>query len=185
MTGMRRLVDAWYRANARPVRFFGGSADAERPALALVGLMVSGLLASACLAVLMQRSGLPAPAFTWSIIIPALLLPYLALLTAIAALASMRTRGFQPGILAMHAWAWTPAGTIALVALPMGLLDTRVALLGYLLTLPVAHTFVVTHALRVIDPGRWQRSVTEHLILVFAVPAVVTLLPFTLIAGRA
>ena len=184
---MNPLVDlllASYRANAQPATFFAGDPYARRPRPALVTLLAANLLASLALALLLDQAGAPSLAVPWWLILPALLLPYVALLTAIGALVSMRTRGFQPALLALHAWSWTPSAPLALLALPIGFLDARLALLGFVLALPLAHTVLVTFALRSVDPAGWRHAVTLHLLAVFAVPALLTALPLGLLAGR-
>ena len=177
MSPASALRSAW-RAVSHPRAFFCSLED--RPALgAAIGTMaVSAAIASLVLAVLILRATASDAVLPLLVGVPAAVLPYLAIVTMLGGLTLMRPAGLDLRAFEIVAWAWVPAGVLALSLLPIGLFAPLPTLLGgAFVLLPAWHLWLVFRGLEVHADRGLRSAFLFYVVAVFALPAV--LLAFT------
>lgn len=173
MTPLRR---AW-RAASAPRAFYADLPD--RPALgtAAAAAAIAGLVGSVVLAAVAARATGSAPLPTL-LVVPALALPYLALVTVLGGLVLMRPAALDLRAWEIAAWAWTPAGFLGLALLPIGLAAPAPTLFAASLMLPLWHLWLVWSGTSTHASGRPRLAVVLYAAAVFVAPTGLTI--FTL-----
>lgn len=172
------LREAWWAASA-PGAFF--EALEERPAVGRASLagLASVTVAALIAAALIARATGSTALLPIVLGFPAAVLPYVALVTLLGGLILLRAAGLDLRAWEVAAWAWVPAGFLAVALLPIGLLAPAATLIGGLLMLPPWHLWLVHAGTRAHAAGGVRAAVTLYVLVVFIAPAALVL--FTLV----
>lgn len=169
---------AW-AASSRPRAFF--ATLPERPALvaAAAAAAVAGAVGSLVAAVLLLRATGSTGWLPVLFGVPALALPYLALVSLLGGLVLMRPAALDLRAWEIVLWSWTPAGFLALSLLPIGLIAPLPTLVGGLLMLPVWHLWLVWSGTELHADAHARTAVLLYVLTVFGLPLV--LVGFTVV----
>ena len=174
---MNPLRRAW-RAASAPEAFF---ADLDPSQVRLVPAFTTAAVCAGIGAVLV---GLLAARATGSVAwpfvvgVPAVALPYLAILVMLGSLVLMRPGGMELRAFEVVAWAWVPTGWLAVAVTPVGWFAPGPALLVAALLLPPWHFWVLWRGVEAFAPARTRTTAVLYGVVVFAVPFGITV--FTL-----
>jgi hypothetical protein len=174
-TAIARLAglvrDGWWVCSA-PERFFRARAaqDEPQPARAAVAAVtaVAGALGVLSLA-FVRATASEGAALVW-LAAMALGLPALGLGVLLGGLVLLRPAALDLQAWELVAWAWVPAGALALSLLPAVFVAPTVAALAGLAAFPVWHLVIVRAGLRALAPGRVGAGLGRYLVAIFVVP---------------
>lgn len=144
---MNALRRAWLAAS-HPRAFFDGLD--ERPALgpAAVAVAVSGVVGGLAAAVVAARATASDAWLPLLLAGPALVVPYLALLTLLGGLVLMRPAGLDLRAWEIAAWSWVPIGFLAASLTPIALVAPLPAALVAASLVPAWHLWLVWRGTR-------------------------------------
>lgn len=170
MTGLRR---AWAAA-AAPGPFFAALPDTPALGPAIASAAASLLVALAVLALVLARATESAALAPFLVATPAVVLPYVALISVLGSLLLMRPAGLDLRAFEIVAWSWVPSGFLAVSLLPVGWFAPWPTLGGSALMLPVWHLWLVWRGTEAHAVGGARTAWLLYLAAVFGLPLVLT-----------
>lgn len=117
--------------------------------------------------------------------VPAVVVPYLALITLLGGLVLMRPAGLDARAWEIVAWAWVPAGFLGLSLLAIGLAAPLPALIGAVVMLPPWHLWLVWRGTERFAVGRARTAFLLYAATVFGLPLVLVVSTLAVLSGAA
>jgi hypothetical protein len=176
--------DAWWACSA-PLGFFG-SIEAQGEPRPSRAALAAGLSVALALGVLSIAFVLATASDGLLIVYAAALalgMPAFALVLLLGGLVMVRPAALDVRAWEVAAWAWTPAGALALSLLPAVFVAPGVAALAGTVAFPVWHVVVLTSGLRVLAPTRLGAATASYLVAVLLVPAILGAIGFAIVRG--
>lgn len=174
---MNPAASAWAAAS-RPRAFFASLDDRPEIGRAAAVAAASGLLGSLATAMLLIRATDSTGWLPLVLGLPALVLPYLALISLLGGLVLMRPAALDVRAWEIVGWSWLPAGFLGLTLLPIGLVAPVPTLVGGMLMLAPWHLWMVWSGTIVHARANERAAVILYAVTVFGLPLV--LIGFTL-----
>lgn len=156
-------------AVSRPHEFFAGFPPHPRLLLALRPATLSVLLGASMFSWAIARGTSSDSLAVTLVILPGAVL-YAAVLWLLGGLALARSAELSERGWEVAAWAWVPAGFMAIALLPVVAVFPVTSLVVGLLGLPVWHLAVVHAGLREFAPSKWRRALLIYAVVVLAAP---------------
>ena len=185
--GLVTLVrDAWWAASA-PTSFYRmlHGASAPRLARACTAAALSVVLACAALALAFVRaSDSDGFALAWGFL-SAIALPLLAMLLLLGGLVMVRPAALDLRAWEISAWAWVPAGVLAVSLAPAALVAPVPAVVAGLVAWPFWHVALVATGVGVFAAQRRAVALTLYLVAVFLVPGLLLAVSYAVMSGMA
>lgn len=155
---------------SRPRDFFAGFPSEPRLALALKPALVAVLLGATMFGWAIARgTSSDSVIAVMLLVLPGALL-YAATLWLLGGMALARTARIGEHGWEIAAWAWVPAGYLALILLPVVAVFPVTSLATGMLGLPFWHLYVVHAGLGRFAPARARRALVVYVVVVLAVP---------------
>jgi hypothetical protein len=178
--------DAWWAASA-PTSFYRAlqAANAPRLARACTAAAVSVVLACAALALAFVRAT-ESDGFllAWAFL-SAVALPLLAMLLLLGGLVMVRPAALDLRAWEISAWAWVPAGALAVSLTPAALIAPVPAVVVGVVAWPFWHVALVASGVAVFAAQRRVVSVALYLVAVFVVPGLLLAVSYAVMSGMA
>lgn len=110
-------------------------------------------------------------------------LPYLLMAVFVGGLVMVRPAQLDLRAWEIAAWAWVPAGVLALSLLPAALVAPAPAALLGVAVAPVWHIVLVLHGVRVFAPARLGVAIVLYLVAVVVVPLLLTAVSYAVMSA--
>lgn len=175
MTLLRR---SWHAAS-RPRAFYESLEGRTEIGAAATAALLAGAVGASALAVLLIRLTESSGWLPLVLGVPALALPYLALISLLGGLMLMRPAGLDLRAWEIVLWAWVPAGFLGLSLLPIGLVAPLPTLIGGSIMLPLWHLWLVWSGTERHAVAHARAAVALYVVAVFGLPLGLVL--FTLV----
>jgi len=178
--------DAWWAASA-PTSFFRRLQAANGPRLvrAFTAAALSVVLACAALALAFVRAT-DSDGFllAWGFS-SAIALPLLAMVLLLGGLVMVRPAALDLRAWEIAAWAWVPAGALAVSLTPAALVAPIPAIVAGTVAWPFWHVALVASGVSVFAPQRRIVAVVLYLVAVFLVPGLLLAVSYAVMSGMA
>jgi hypothetical protein len=178
------LRDVWWAASA-PAGFFRARERDPEPrvwrAVVAAAAAVSVALAVLSLA-FVRATASDGWALVWTVA-SLVGLPYLALALLLGGLVMVRPAELDVRAWEIAAWAWAPAGALAVSLAPAAYLVPLPAVAVGLLAFPFWHVIVLVHGVNVFARRRRLATTALYVVAVFLVPLLLTVVSFAVLSG--
>ena len=176
--------DAWWAASA-PTSFFRAlqGTSAPRLARACAAAAVSIVLACAALALgFVRATHSDGFLLAWGFL-GVVALPLLAMLLLLGGLVMVRPAALDLRAWEISAWAWVPAGVLAVSLAPAALVAPVPATVVGLVAWPVWHVALIASGVSVFASQRRAMTVALYLVAVFLVPGLLLAVSYAVMSG--
>jgi hypothetical protein len=183
--GMLALArDAWWAASAPSSFFRALQLDAQpRVGRALLAAVIAVLLALAVLSLAFVRATASDGWLLVWLVASAVGLPYLAMVLLLGGLVMVRPGNLDVRAWEIAAWAWTPAGALALSLAPAAYVAPLPAALVGLVAFPFWHVVLVVNGVSAFAPSRRLAATSIYLVAVFLIPWLLTAVSYAVMSG--
>jgi len=180
------VLDTW-RAASAPGAFFTALHDAPHAAIgrALGAAALSAVAATAVVALAFVRAT-ASDGFVviWGLM-SAIALPYLGWIVLLGGLVMVRPANLDVRAWEIAAWAWAPAGVLAVSLAPAAWFTPVPMALFAVVALPIWHVTLIVHALRAFVPTRRAVPLVLYLAAVFIAPGLLVAVSYAVMQGMA
>ena len=186
----QRLVhavrEAWWAASA-PTSFYRALHTASEPRLgrAFAAASLSMALASVVLALAFVRATASDGFALATALIGVTLFGVTALLILLGGLVMVRPAALDLRAWEIAAWAWVPAGALAVSLAPAAVFAPAPAAAVGLIAWPFWHVAMVARGVAVFAPERRVLTMTLYLVAVFVVPGLLVAVSYAVMQGMA
>ncbi len=180
------IRDAWWAASA-PTSFYRmlHAESAPRLARACAAAALSVVLACATLALAFVRAtGSDGFLLTWGFL-SAIALLLLAMLLLLGGLVMVRPAALDLRAWEISAWAWVPAGALAVSLMPAAFFAPLPTSIVGLVAWPFWHVAMVASGVSVFAAQRRVVTVALYLVAVFLVPGLLVAVSYAVMSGMA
>ncbi len=180
----RGVREAWWAASA-PTSFYRALREASEPRLAraFAAAALSAALAGVVLALAFVRATASDGFLLAAALIGTGLLGVTALLVLLGGLVMVRPAALDLRAWEIAAWAWVPAGALAVSLAPAAVFAPAPAAAVGLIAWPFWHVAMVASGVAVFAPARRVVTLTLYLVAVFVVPGLLLAVSYAVMQG--
>lgn len=183
--GLLGLIrDGWWASSA-PKSFFRALAQSPGPRLArsVLAAVIAVALALAVISLAFVRAT-ASDGFVLVWLVSSLIgLPYLAMVLMLGGLVMVRPANLDLRAWEISAWAWVPAGTLAVSLAPASYFAPLPTVVVGLLAFPFWHVALLASGVSAFAAHGRALAVALYLVAVFLVPALLTAVSFAVMSG--